>query len=118
MTWRLYYLVIILPFVCSLDDLTSNKLFEIDSDGEPGGATTEQSLGITTDIDSLLEEEEEGVQNISDIFVENWTDGALKPIYIHSQDNGTELDTDDVEILRFGDVLTSTSNIISTFDQF
>ena len=113
MIWRLYYyLFFIIPCVCSLDeDLSSNNLFKIDSDGEvePGGLTTEQSLAVT-DRDSLLVAE--GLQNInaSDISLENGTDDVLNPMYslYDSQDNRTELDSDDVEILRFAGVLTST----------
>ena len=110
MIWRLYYLFLIVPCVCSLDeDLSSNNLFKIDSDGdvEPGGLTTEQSLAVT-DRDSLLVVE--GLQNISDISLENGTDDVLNPIYslYDSQVNRTELDSDDVEILRFAEVLTST----------
>ena len=111
MVWTLHYLVIILPCVYSLDDdLTTNTHGEMQPG--PGGVTTGHSLAIT-DRESLIEEE--GSQNISDILVGNWTDGVLMPIYsiYDSQDNITELDTDDVEILRFGEVLTSTNNNIS-----
>ena len=117
MVWALCYLVISLPCVYSLDqDLTlaSNNSSNMDYDGElepqPGGVTTEPSLAITQR-ESLIEEE--GSQNISDITGDNWTDGVLNPIYsiYESQDNITELDSDDVEILRFGEVLTSTLNI-------
>ena len=119
-------MVFILPCVYSLDEdlnLTSNNSFQMDADGElepqpePGDPTTQHSLGIT-ERESLIEEE--ASQNFTDIFVENWTDGVLNPIYSiydsqDSQDNTTELDSDDVEILRFGEVLTSTLNISDHF---
>ena len=100
MIWTLYYLAIIIPCVCSLDeDLSNNNLFKIDSDDEveSDGLTT-----LVTERDSLLVTE--GLQNISDSFLENWTDGGQ----YDSQDNRTQLDIDDVEILRSGDVLSST----------
>ena len=110
MIWTLHYLVIFLPCVYSLDDdLTTDNLFKLysDSELEPGGVTTEHSPAIT-DRESLLEEE--GSLNISDIQLENGTEGVLNPIYsiFESQDNITELDNYDVEILRFGEVLTPT----------
>ena len=127
MIWTLYYLVFSLPCVYSLDEdltlsLASNNSVKIDAEGEPqsqpepGGLTTEHSLGIT-ERESLIEEEEEDSQNISHIFLEYWTEGVLNPIYsiYDSQDNTTELDSDDVEILRFGEVLTSTLNISDHF---
>ena len=102
-------MVFILPCVFSLDeDLSTNNSLKTDSDGElepqPGSQTTEQSLA-GTDRDYLIEEEEEGLQNISEVFLGNWTDGVLNPIYSieESQDNRTELDSEDVEILRLGE---------------
>ena len=104
-------MVFSIPRVFSLtEDISTNNLFKIDSDAElepepePGSLTTEQNLAVT-DRDYLIEEEEEGVQNVSEVFLGNWTDGVLNPIYSieESQNNRTELDSDDVEILRLGE---------------
>ena len=106
MIWtHYYYLLIILPCVSSLhEDLSSNNLFETDytDELESSGVTTEPSLVVPLR-DSLTEVE--GIQNIIDISLEDyWRDSGLND----SQSNRTELVSEDVEILRLGEVFTST----------
>ena len=106
MIWtHYYYLLIILPCVSSLhEDLSSNNLFETGytDELESSGVTTEPSLVVPLR-DSLTEVE--GIQNIIDISLEDyWRDSGLND----SQSNRTELVSEDVEILRLGEVFTST----------